>query len=574
MPEAPECSNNYDCDVAIIGSGIAGGMLACILARHGISVMLFEAGSHPKFAIGESMILETSEIMRSLATVFDIPELEYFSAEHFLPVIGSSHGVKRHFSYLHHVADRPQKPSDVLQAVIPSRPYGHELHIYRQDSDYYYAGLAVSYGARLLPNTPVREIDIDHRQVSLSTASGKRFKAKCVIDAGGFRSLIAEKYQLRDFTQQTHTRGIFTHMTKVPSYHKLGATRSSMGIPYSLTEGTLHHIFKGGWMWVIPFNNHSQASNPFCSVGLMLDPRVYPQDQSITGELEFWRFVRRYPGIQQHLQGASAVRGWVDAGRIQYSSQRIAGDRYCLLGHAAGFIDPLFSKGLYTTLASILQLGRSLIRAHRENDYSAHQFADVERCTLDYVKANDRLVANAIKSFADPGLWQQYSVLWILGAYLELVKLTTTRIHWQRAQLASQSASFEWPNLRLVGGGYQRFDELAESVNGIVEQLDVNNRQAVQRSIQQLCKLYRQNNWIPYSFRQLINGKNHLPKNKFSWRLLMNEGGILGPVDYRQHFFQDISLVQLGHFMLSEKQRYSRQNISRQKLKAFGRSMI
>ncbi|MCB0209207.1 MAG: NAD(P)-binding protein, partial [Anaerolineae bacterium] len=48
-------------DIAIIGSGIAGSALGSILARHNLRVVIFEAKSHPRFAIGESMILETSE---------------------------------------------------------------------------------------------------------------------------------------------------------------------------------------------------------------------------------------------------------------------------------------------------------------------------------------------------------------------------------------------------------------------------------------------------------------------------------------------------------------------------------
>ena len=51
-------------DIAIIGSGISGSTLGAILARHGLRVIIFEAGVHPKFAVGESMILETSETMR------------------------------------------------------------------------------------------------------------------------------------------------------------------------------------------------------------------------------------------------------------------------------------------------------------------------------------------------------------------------------------------------------------------------------------------------------------------------------------------------------------------------------
>ena len=57
-------------DVAIVGSGIAGSTLGAILARHGLRTVIFEAKSHPRFSIGESMILETSETMRATAELF------------------------------------------------------------------------------------------------------------------------------------------------------------------------------------------------------------------------------------------------------------------------------------------------------------------------------------------------------------------------------------------------------------------------------------------------------------------------------------------------------------------------
>ena len=60
-------NNDHHYDIAIIGSGLAGATLGTILARHGLRVIIFEAKSHPRFSIGESMILETSEMMRALA---------------------------------------------------------------------------------------------------------------------------------------------------------------------------------------------------------------------------------------------------------------------------------------------------------------------------------------------------------------------------------------------------------------------------------------------------------------------------------------------------------------------------
>ena len=98
-------NSNSKYDVAIIGTGIGGSTLAAILARQGLSVIAFEAGVHPRFTIGESMILETSETMRALAEFYDVPELAYFSSENYYNLVGTSHGVKRHFSFLYHTPE-------------------------------------------------------------------------------------------------------------------------------------------------------------------------------------------------------------------------------------------------------------------------------------------------------------------------------------------------------------------------------------------------------------------------------------------------------------------------------------
>jgi len=549
-------------DIAIIGSGIAGSVLAAVLARQGLHVVVFEASTHPKFSIGESMILETSEIMRMISELFDVPEIEYFSAENFFPAIGTSHGVKRHFSYLFQKPGVPQDLNDALQAVIPQRPYGHELHLFRQDSDYFYATVAIKYGARIFQNTKVNDVLFDADQVEIKTVEHGSFHVKHVVDAGGFRSILAEKFKLRDFRLKTHSRGIFTHMVDVPSYHKKGASRKQYGLPYSLAEGTLHHVFHGGWLWVIPFDNHAQSSNRHCSVGLMLDPRIHPKPDGLSAEQEFKQFIAEYPGIEVQLKGAKAVRNWVYSDRIQYSSSQLVGDRYSLLGHAAGFIDPLFSKGLYTSLSAVLNLGQALIAAYKKDDFRRERLLHVERSQLRFVQANDRLVANAYKSFVHPRLWQQYAVLWILGAYLELVKLTNTRLEMKRRRLSpEQRLAYTLPELSLVGGGYPRFERLAKQVDDLIDAVDTSNEAEILQTAEQIKQIYLQADWIPYSFREISMGKKHLPKRKFTHRLFLTKGGILGDRSFRAHFFPDISLTYLAGFMLKERHYYSTRQI-------------
>ena len=113
---------------------------------------------------------------------------------------------------------------------------------------------------------------------------------------------------------------------------------------------------------------------------------------------------------------------------MQFSSHHVVGDRFALLGHAAGFIDPLYSKGLYVTHISVMVLADLLLKAKKSGDYSAEAFQSLEKITLDYINMHDRLTANSIKSWSNYKLWRVYSVQWLLGAYLEYLMLSITRM--------------------------------------------------------------------------------------------------------------------------------------------------
>lgn len=547
--------NYVQFDVAIIGSGIVGSTLGAILARQGLKVVLFEAGSHPKFAIGESMILETSEMMRSLATLHDIPELAYFSSENYFEHIGTSHGIKRHFSYAYHTEGQSFDLQRTLQAVIPKRPHGHELHLYRQDTDYFLITVAIRYGAQVMQNTPVQSVEIEPAGVTLRTASGQLFEANYVVDAGGFRSLLAQQFDLRHRNLQTHSRAIFTHMVEVPCFHEVTAPKKGYQLPFKLCEGTLHHVFEGGWLWVIPFDNHAKSTNPLCSVGLMLDPRVYPDRPELSAEEEFFQFIDRFPSITAQFQQAKAVRNWTRTGRLQYGAKQVVGNRFCLLGQAAGFVDPLFSKGLYTALTCTAVLAERLLSACSTGDYSAAHFQPVETVTQAFIQANDQLVAHAYKAFSDYRLWSRFSVLWLTGAYLEYVKLTSSRA------LAADRAEYyqQLHRLKLVGGGFPEFEQLSQQIYDLLEDEQLKASLGTDPLAQKITQHLEQVSWMPYVFRVVLHGKNYLPNNKLHPRLFKSKQGFLGTGQYRRYFFRDRTLPFFLKFYLQERAQYSQQ---------------
>lgn len=541
-------------DVAIIGSGIGGSTLASVLARQGLKVIVFEGGLHPRFTIGESMILETSEAMRALAEFYDVPELAYYSSENFYNFIGTSHGVKRHFSFVHHSPGQPVTAARSLQAVIPRLPYGHEIHINRQDSDYFLTSVAISYGATVLQNTQIKDIAIGPEGVDVVTQRDQVFQASYLVDAGGMKSLLAQTTGWRHRELLTHSRTVFTHMVDVPCFSDIAHGLKDSGHPFRLSQGTLHHIFKGGWLWVIPFNNHPAATNPLCSVGLQLDPRMYPQRNEVSPEQEFFDFIGQFPDLSAQFARARPVRDWMRIDRLQYAAHHIVTDRAALLAHAAGFIDPLYSKGLYVTHASLFLLGDLLLRAKQTGDYSAAAFAPLERMTLDYVHMHDRLVASSYKAWHNFKLWNVYEVVWLLGAYLEYVRLIINRFraNGDRARYLELMRPH-----RLAGGGFPLFFDIQERIDALIDAVNPEDEADVDRTVAEIQAQFRRFTWLPTPFRELLKGKNFLPDNKLRVNLLDPHAGFFGDGVYREHIFGEAKPLSLLAKAIGDQLRYS-----------------
>ena len=113
-------------DVAILGSGIGGSMLACILAKHGVKTLLLEGAVHPRFTIGESLIPETGIRLRIIGEKYGVPEIGWIGAFHQLrDKVSSNCGVKRSFSFMYHSegqqhrAERGQPAADPDPADRP-----------------------------------------------------------------------------------------------------------------------------------------------------------------------------------------------------------------------------------------------------------------------------------------------------------------------------------------------------------------------------------------------------------------------------------------------------------------------
>ena len=154
----------HDVDIAIVGSGFSGSLLAMIARRLGRSVVLLERGRHPRFAIGESSTPLASLLLEEIARQYDLPRLlalgKYGTWRRAYPDVGC--GLKRGFSFFRHEAGVPfaADPAHGDQLLVAASPHDEigDVHWYRPDFDHFLVREAVAMGITYLD-----EMDITSR---------------------------------------------------------------------------------------------------------------------------------------------------------------------------------------------------------------------------------------------------------------------------------------------------------------------------------------------------------------------------------------------------------------------------
>lgn len=528
-------------DVAILGTGVGGTMLGTILARQGVKVLLLEQGVHPRFAIGESTIPETTILMRLIAKRYSVPEIAYLcNHQQVRTHISSGCGVKRNFSFCYHRKGELHKAEETTQFPTWAPPYGPDVHYFRQDVDAFMLATALGYGATVRQQTKLKDISVDSTGVKLCTDDGHEYLAKYLVDAGGIQAPLARMFDLRESpcSLKTHSRSIFTHMTGVLPYDSCGPKRHEHGLPSPFSQGTLHHLFKGGWMWVIPFDNHPTSTNPLCSVGLNFDLHQYPRTD-LEPEQEFRSFIEQFPSIAKQFRQARAVRNWVATDRLQFNSKRLVGQRFCLLPHAAAFVDPLFSSGLAITMSTINVLADRLIEACRSDDFSEERFEYIDTWVKKSFAYYDRLVSCSYIAFSNFELWNAWHRIWMLGGLYGVSALFETLSHYYRTGDVSYFKRSEQYPYR----GVQALDlsEYADLLNSAAQEVEAvgEGTRPVDQAVLNIYELLDRSGLCPGPWK-LPSAKRRCPSTftLLPMLRLVAWGRYRSPDAIRNHYFQ------------------------------------
>ena len=494
-----------DFDTIILGSGIAGTSLASILAKYGFSVLLLEKNTHPRWTIGEAMLPESAMWMWIVGESFGVPEIKNLSkVETVREHVSSSCGVKRLLGFLYHRKGERQNPNESHKLISPAFSFISESHLFRQDVDLYMLNVAISYGAVYRDLTEVQQIDFQEDGVRVQTLEGEEYHARFLVDGSGYRSLVAQKLNLREKPTRlrTNSRGIFTHVTSLRPYDECVPKEDLPGQGLSCTwhEGTLHHVFDGGCMWVIPFDNQTLSESSLCSIGLMLNREKFPKKEGLRPEQEFQEIVEQFPTVAEHLKGIKPLHEWVSTDRIQYSSTKAVGYRYALLSHAYSFIDPLYSRGLISTFETIYFLASRLIAALKDDDFSCERFSRMNRLLAARTNLYDKILYNTYRSMSHFELWNAMIQFW-----LTYVILTDTHLLGSCLRYISSGDLSSFVNLEReepFPGGESTWSEGIKSVlNGYEAVLDRVDSGEIpsEEAANQMLSLLKQSELLPQS---------------------------------------------------------------------------
>ena len=337
-------NDSYDC--IVIGGGPAGSTAAALVAQTGHSTLLLERDPVPRFHVGESLMPETYWTLERLGVLDQMRE-SAFTRKVSVQFVTGRGNESEPFYFLEH----------------DPRPCSQTWQVERAEFDRILFENAASKGARTHDRTRVLEPLWDGDRavgVRLQETGGpeRRVAARVVIDATGQQSLIANQLGLKKIDPKLKKSAIWTYFR--------GARRD----PNENAGATIimHTEDKSTWFWFIPL------SDDITSIGVVGDSENLLK-QGGTPEEVFQSERARCPGLTPRLEMAEQVESVRVAREFSYSTTQHAGPGWVLVGDAFGFIDPIYSSGVFFALKTGEMAADAVIDGFAKNDLSGEQLS-------------------------------------------------------------------------------------------------------------------------------------------------------------------------------------------------------
>jgi flavin-dependent dehydrogenase len=358
-------------DVAIIGGGPAGSTAATLLAQAGRKVIVLEREKFPRFHIGESLLPFSIQTFDRLGVREELDRT-------FLPKFGGeimaacgTKGIKFYFK------DGFRSQRDRAYQVT------------RSEFDKLLLDHSRENGAEVLEETEVKRVEFAADRVSIeiensgdtrsttepagaerrrresprgfaSGVASKSIQARYLLDCSGRQTVLGSFFKLKKTYDHLQKFSVFAHYENIDR------------LPGR--DATLIRMVRGldRWFWMIPLTDTRT------SVGVVVDTTTF-RATKLAPQAALEKFIAEQPLMSERMKNAVRVSPVYSTGDFSYRITRFFGERWLLAGDAAGFIDPVFSSGVFLAIMSAERAADTLDEVLRDESKRRRLFKKYSR---------------------------------------------------------------------------------------------------------------------------------------------------------------------------------------------------
>ena len=334
---------NYD--AIVVGGGPAGSSTAALLAEKGHDVLVVEKEKFPRYHVGESLMPFCYFPLERLGLIDTLMESAN-PRKYCVQFVRQDGFLSQPFYFFQHF-DHPSSTT---------------WQVWRSEFDKMILDKARSNGATVMEETKAKKLIKSGDRVEGITVESEEMgsldlHAPIVVDASGRDCFAAhkQKWMVRD-----------PELKKIALWTYFKGAKRDPGLDEGAT--TVAYLPNKGWFWYIPL------SGDMVSVGIVAERDYLFNGSTKDHEEIFQREVLNNEWIKEHLAEAEQTGEYRITGEYSYRNRYCASEGLVLAGDALGFLDPVFSSGVFLALKSGVMLADEIDLALKAGDLSVKSF--------------------------------------------------------------------------------------------------------------------------------------------------------------------------------------------------------